>query len=50
MAAPMANGKTLEELIAEGGPISRRRDCHFDDTPFSSRLKYLLHVEGGAAE
>ena len=29
---------------------SRRRDCHFDDTPFLSLLKNLLKVERGAAE
>ena len=29
---------------------SRRRDCHFDDTPFLSLLKHLLKVEGGATE
>ena len=31
-------------------PSSRRRDCHFTDTPFSSVLKHLLNGEGGAAE
>ena len=31
-------------------PGHRRRDCHFDDTPFLSLLKHLLKVEGGAAE
>ena len=29
---------------------SRRRGCHFDDTPILSLLKHLLNVEGGAAE
>ena len=32
------------------GWSGRRRDCHFTDTPFSSILKHLLKVEGGAAE
>ena len=33
------------------GTVSRRRDCHFDDTPFFiSLLKHLIQVEGGAAE
>ena len=31
-------------------PNSRRRDCHFTDTPVLSLLKHLLKVEGGAAE
>ena len=35
---------------ADGGAISRRRDCHFTDTPSSSTLKRLLKGEGGAAE
>ena len=30
--------------------VSRRRDCHFTDTPVLSLLKHLLKVEGGAAE
>ena len=30
--------------------IDRRRDCHVDDTPLLSLLKYLLKVEGGAVE
>ena len=29
---------------------SRWRDCHFDGTPFLSRLKHLMTVKGGAAE
>ena len=28
--------------------ISRRRDCHFDDTPGLSLLKHLLNIQGGA--
>ena len=28
------------------GLHSRRRDCHFDDTPFLSLLKHLIKVEG----
>ena len=32
------------------GGASRRRDCHFTDTPSSSILKRLLKGEGGAAE
>ena len=27
---------------------SRRRDCHFDDTPCVSLLKHLIKVQGGA--
>ena len=34
----------------ETGATSRRRDCHFTDTPFSSILKHVLKGEGGAAE
>ena len=29
---------------------SRRRDCHFDDTPFLFLLKHLLKVEGGCSK
>ena len=29
-------------------PPSRRRDCHFTDTPCLSLLKNLLKVQGGA--
>ena len=32
------------------GMSSRRRDCHFTDTPVSSILKHLLKGEGIAAE
>ena len=32
------------------GTYSRRRDCHFTDTPSPSILERLLQVEGGAAE
>ena len=32
------------------GQTSRRRDCHFDDTPCLSLLKHLIKVQGGAAE
>ena len=30
------------------GSDSRRRDCHFDDTPCLSLLKHLLKAQGGA--
>ena len=33
-----------------GAAVSRRRDCHFADTPSPSSLKHLIEVEGGAAE
>ena len=32
----------------KSGKSSRRRDCHFDDTPCLSLLKHLLKVQGGA--
>ena len=32
------------------GTFSRRRDCHFADTPSSSLLKHLLKVERGAVK
>ena len=32
------------------GSSSRRRDCHFTDTPSPSILKRLLKGQGGAAE
>ena len=35
---------------ADPGTHSRRRDCHFADTPSPCLLKDLLKVEGGAAE
>ena len=31
------------------GGMSRRRDCHFDDTPCSSLFKPLLKVQGDAS-
>ena len=31
-------------------PTSRRRDCHFADSPSLSTLNRLLKGEGGAAE
>ena len=36
--------------LADSGFFSRRRDCHFAATPSPPILKYLLKVEGGAAE
>ena len=36
--------------VSRKGKKSRRRDCHFDDTPFLSLLKHLLNIEGGTAE
>ena len=41
-------GVKLKEYSS--GDFSRRRDCHFADTPFPSILKHLLKGEGGAAE
>ena len=32
------------------GFTSRRRDCHFDDTPCLSILKNIIKVRGGAIE
>ena len=40
----------LNAVLADRGDRSRRRDCHFADTPFPSRLKHLLKLGGGAAE
>ena len=45
-AAPAALFGPLHGKPAGVG--SRRRDCHFDDTPCSSLLKHLLEVQGGA--
>ena len=48
---PLAYARTTGMMLwYGGGEDSRRRDCHFDDTPFLSLLKKLLKVEGGAAE
>ena len=44
-----ANGCFVDTANLDG-ETSRRRDCHFDDTPFLSLLKHLLKVEGGATE
>ena len=38
------------ELGDPGVGLSRRRDCHFTDTPSPSLLKRLVKGEGGAAE
>ena len=45
----LAQGVTFT-ICKSSGKDSRRRDCHFDDTPFLSRLKHLIKVGGGAAE
>ena len=34
------------QLSPGHGQDSRRRDCHFDDTPFLALLKHLIKVEG----
>ena len=45
------DARRVERALPAGEPaVSRRRDCHFDDTPFLSLLIRLLKVEGGAAE
>ena len=36
------------DALAATGLISRRRDCHFDDTPCLSLLRHLLKVQAGA--
>ena len=40
----------ITEMIKDqlAGLDSRRRDCHFDDTPCLSLLKHLIKVQGGA--
>ena len=40
------------KAMGEVGPggWSRRRGCHFADTPSAALLKTLLKMEGGAAE
>ena len=44
------NLKYLHSIGLDGymGEGSRRRDCHFDDTPCLSLLKHLIKVQGGA--
>ena len=44
--------QTSLETMAEiaSGATSRRRGCHFADTPSPSLLKYLLKGQGAAAE
>ena len=36
----------LRRAVIAGNLVSHRRDYHFDDTPFLSRLKHLIKVEG----
>ena len=48
---PARRARTRRRARLEGGyKFSRRRDCHFDDTPSPCLLKRLLKGEGGAAE
>ena len=47
---PMRAATSRVVLLKDSGDNSRRRDCHFADTPSPSMLKHLLKVEGGAAE
>ena len=47
---PGISGEEKALLDANFGTSSSRRDCHFDDTPFSPLLKRLLKVEGGAQQ
>ena len=50
---PTAISSDEEEGVGSalvGGTFSRRRGCHFTDTPSPSTLKRLLNGEGGAAE
>ena len=42
-------GAGLVSARGSVGLTSRRRDCHFDDTPCLSLLKHLLKVEGGCS-
>ena len=47
-AASSAAGSSDRLAVQSAGSLpSRRRDCHFDDTPFLSLLKDLIKVEGG---
>ena len=48
-AAATGDGKTVLWCTAPGAP-SRRRTCHFADTPSPSLLKRLINVEGVPAE
>ena len=43
-------GRVFEMFDADGGGASRRRACHFADTPSPSLLKRLLQGKRGAAE
>ena len=45
-----ATVEQIRRLSTRGvdGLVSRRRDCHFTDTPCISLLKHLLKVQGGA--
>ena len=46
---PFLNGSSwpVGERVPSG---SRRRDCHFDDTPSPSMLKHMLTGEGGTVK
>ena len=48
-AAATGDGKTVLWCTAPGAP-SRRRTCHFADTPSPSLLKRPINVEGVPAE
>ena len=43
---PFDDPATATTLKKIGGSNSRRRDCHFNDTPCLSLLKHLIHVQG----
>ena len=44
------NSPVVVVALHPWGVISRRRDCHFDDTPCLSALIYLAKTRGGAIE
>ena len=54
LAVTMSKGMNCHSHRSFAGFIKRvllaARDCHFDDTPSPSSLRYLLKVEGSAAE
>ena len=49
-ALTLSTAPHFAERCGAADSPSRRRDCHFDDTPSSSLLKHLLKVEGGAVK
>ena len=55
LCAPTRDSKSAHQLMQNTqqnnlawGVGSRRRDCHFDDTPCLSLLKHPMKVQGGA--